>query len=214
MTTPNSHPPEDDGESVYNNPSSILLRSLSGSAKIIIDVFARSHRPPPPDDNLVVDLLSTIVHGIQTGEDFSGTYPTIARLVHKQEDRARLIDQLALVDDFRRAAAFIELRNKLESELIAAARNDELCPSERLVLLKMTDDRLHDIQNRISGSATDVQDVLDLLQKANYAVEVKGQALKTKFIQTSPQGREIIRKLVTTIGRKMKTEKKINDGLP
>ena len=124
------------------------------------------------------------------------------------------MDQLTLVDDYRRAAAFIELRNELETELISAARNNLLHPSERLVLLKMTDDRLKDIQNRISGSAVDIQDVLSLLQKANYAVEMKGDALKKKFITTSPQGREIIRKLVTTMGRRLKSDEKKGDGLP
>jgi hypothetical protein len=214
LTTPNTTPSPDNEEDVYNDPASVLLRSLSGSAKIIVDVWARAHRPPPPDANLVTDLLNVIVHGIQTGEDFSGTYPTIARLVNNQEHRAKLVDQLTLVDDYRRAAAFIELRNELETELISAARNNLLHPSERLVLLKMTDDRLKDIQNRISGSAVDIQDVLSLLQKANYAVEMKGDALKKKFITTSPQGREIIRKLVTTMGRRLKSDEKKGDGLP
>lgn len=190
-----------------------LFRALSSSAKIIVDVWARSNRPPPPDPNLVTDLLNVIVHGIQTGEDFSSTYPTISRLVNNQEHRANLINQLTLVDDYRRAAIFIELRNELENELVAAARSDSLRPSERLVLLKMVDDRLGDVQNRIAGSAIDVQDVLSLLQKANYAVEVKGESLKKKFIQTSPQGREIIRKLVTTMGRQLKVVE-AKDKLP
>jgi hypothetical protein len=191
-----------------------LFRSLSSSSKMIVDVWARSHRPPPPDANLVTDLLNVIVHGIQTGEDFSSTYPTIARLVNNQEHRANLINQLTLVDDYRRAAVFIDLRNELESELVAAAKSNDLRPSERLVLLKMVDDRLGDINHRIAGSAIDVQDVLSLLQKTNYAVEVKGEALKKKFSETSAQGREIIRKLVTTMGRAMKTAEKTKSDLP
>jgi hypothetical protein len=210
-------PPEgEDEEAVYNSPSSVLLRSLSGSARIIVDVWARSHRPPPPDTHLVSDILNTIVHGIQTGQDFSSTYPTIARLIHKQEDRANLVNQLMLVDDFRRAALFMDLRNELENELILASRSDTLTSAERLVLLKMADDRLKETRGSIAGNAMDVQDVVGLLQKANYALEVKGEAVKQQFIKTSPQGREIIRKLMTTMSRRMKDSEKSekNDGLP
>jgi hypothetical protein len=203
LTTPNTQDPEEESDN--------LFLSLSRSGKTIVDVWARSKAPPPPDNNLVTDIINVIVHGIQTGEDFSSTYPTISRLVNNQEHRANLINQLMLVDDYRRAAAFMALRNELEGELINAAKANTLRPSEKLVLLQMTDERLKDAQTRIAGNAIDVQDVLSLLQKANYAVEVKGEALKKKFIQTSPQGREIIRKLVTTMGRQLKMPDKPKD---
>jgi hypothetical protein len=171
---------------------------------MVCDLMRRSHRPPAPDSNVVTDVINTIVTGIQNGTDFSSAYPTIHRLINQQEHRANLVNQLMIFDDFRRAAALLEIRNILENELISAARNDTLRPAERLVLLQIVDERLKSTEHRIAGGSVDIQDVVGLLQKANYAIESQGDNLRKKFSKTSEQGREIIRKLVTRVGRELK----------
>lgn len=52
-----------------------------------------------------------------------------------------------------------------------------------------------------------MQDLIGLMQKINFATQGDDGALKARFSQTSAQGREIIRKLVTTMKRALSDEK-------
>ena len=179
-----------------------IFGALSLGAKVAARTLGRIGQTPIPEDTYrVTDLVKTVVDGIATGTDFKQIYPTLSRLVNQQESRAKLLDQLLLFDDYRRVSAWTEVRNEIEVDLIQAARRGDLRPAERLFLLEMADKKLLGIQRRIEGGASEVNDVLGLLQKANYAVEAQGEALKERFAKTSYQGREIARKLLTRLSR-------------
>jgi len=186
-----------------------MLDMLSEAGAIAARQITRAGMAPIPQDTyLVTDLLKTVVTGIAQGKNFSHIYPTLSRLVNQQESRANLINQLLVFDEYRRAASWTELRNELEVGLIAAAKDGTLRPAERLILLEMADKKLVDINKRIAGGAAEVNDVLGLLQKANYAVEAQGEELKQRFAKTSYQGREIVRKLLTTLSRALADQNK------
>lgn len=180
-----------------------LLLGLSSGGKLLCKVLYGSERPKTTP-NLVSGIISEIVSGIEQSKDFSHVYPTISRLIDHQEDRANLVSNLLVFDDFRRAAVMVEVRNQLESDLILAAKEGKLRPAERIILLQLVDKRMDSIERRIAGKGSNIEDITSVLEKANYAVEMRGDALRKKFGESSPQGREIIRKLITRIGRELK----------
>jgi hypothetical protein len=190
-------------EPISDAPAEIL-RGLSSGGELLCQLLHKSDSRLKPSDNIVSGLLNTIVRGIERGEDFSHVYPTLHRLLNNQEDRSNVVNGLLVFDDYRRAAQMLEIRNELETELIQAARANKLRPAERIVLLQLVDRRMSAIENRIAGRGTNIEDILSVLEKANYAVEMKGEVLRKKFGETSAQGREIVRKLLTRIGRELK----------
>ncbi len=197
---------------------SAIENALSPAAKVVVDVLARANRDatrsgpavqPPLPDNVgpVYEVLRKIVGGIEHGHDIKDAYPTIGRLIHSQEQRANVVNQLLMTNEFRRVTELSAARDHLENDLIKAAYRQDLSPAERLVLMKMLQDQLKSSEGRLAAGAQPVQDLIGLMQKINFATQGDEGALKARFSQTSAQGREIIRKLVTTMKRALTDEK-------
>jgi len=151
----------------------------------------------------VINTLDRIVDSILNGSDLSSEYGTIRRLVHAQDQRAEIISQLALTQDFKRLSRAMRARETLEESLFTLAENNELLPAERLLVLQMLDPMIRDTRKAISLQSTSIADIRAHLEKIDYATEIAGESLKKKFDKTSKQGREVVRKLALNLVKRI-----------
>lgn len=156
------------------------------------------HGPSP-----VFKALRHVIHAIHTGTGIDGRL--VGSLIHSQDKRAQLVDQLLLTRDYERATALAEARASLEAGLIKSCQDPKLSLSVRLLLLEQVTGLEDAARKRIKGGSINIQDLEALLEKVNYATEAGEADLATKFANTTPQGREIIRKVVTRLGKAVRT---------
>lgn len=184
--------------------SDIVSASLSGSA--IPERMLLRAGAAKVSGNVVHETLGRIVHGIMSGEKIDDAYPTIARLIHAQEQRAEVIGQLVVTNEFARLATATRVRDLLEEDLFAAAINGDLLPSERVIVLERLDAIVSSAHKNVVNQATSAGDISALLDKLDYATEMAGSAsLKKKFADTTAQGREVVRKILTRVNRAVRS---------
>ena len=191
-----------------------LFKSLSGSAKIVCNVLWRQIADDPPvappmtvvegDPNPAMTALRAIVQGINNGSDLSAHRQTLNRLLYSQEQRSQVIDQLMMVSDYKRLVELTEARNHLESMLVKSSYRGDLNPAEQLVLLSQLTSITKQVEGKVRSGAQSVSDLETLLRRIDYAANTDSEGLKKKFQQTSPQGREVIRKLTMRLQKAVK----------
>jgi hypothetical protein len=165
-----------------------------------------------PESQPVLDALDRVVDSIMNGSDLSPEFPKIARLIHAQDQRAEVISQLVLTQDYKRLAKATRAREKLEETIFTLAQNDELLPAERLLVLERLDNLIRDTRKGISLQSTSIADIRAMLEKIDYATEAAGETLKRKFEKTSPQGREVVRKLITNLDKRLRSATDASDA--
>ena len=198
-----------------------LAKGLSASAKMVCGVLHRQRcddiieekaveagmLPIPDDGNVDVALrtLKEVVEGIHTGADLSSQYHVLNRLLHNQQQRAEVVDSLLLTSEYKRVVEVTTARNHLEAQLVKSAYREDLTPAEQLVLLSQLTQISNSASSKIKAGALPLNDLTVLLQKIDYAANAEGEAaLKKTYVQTSPQAREVIRKLALRLIRVVK----------
>ena len=154
---------------------------------------------PAADQALVV--MRELITGINSGTSLELLYPKLQRLISNQERRAEIVDQLALTSDFDRLATLAQARAHLEHELISSAYRDELTTGERMALLDAIVPLEREVRNRVRSGATAINDLLANIQRMESALAIDEEALRNKFSKTTPQGREVVRKLAMRLGK-------------
>ena len=162
--------------------------------------FDSSMSVPAPATNPVLETISGLVEGILRGESLDGQREAISRFMLNQEQRSKIISHLLLTHDYERLSRKLKLRAQLERKVEAAASRQDLNPSEVMALLLMTNDDIQTSTKAVKSSAENVDDVLALLEKADYKAQAQEAVLAQKYRgTTTPHGREIIRRLAHTI---------------
>ena len=196
------------------NTRADLLKSLSGSAKIVCAVLWRqlAENPPKPPPVTVVSgepdpalaELRAIVNGIHTGADLSGHRQALNRLLYNPEQRAQVIDSLLMVSDYKRLVELSEARNYLETCLVQSSYRGDLNPAEQLVLLSQLSAIVRQVEGKVRAGGQSMTDIESTLRRIDYAANSDTDTLKKKFADTSPQGREVIRKLTMKLYKAVK----------
>lgn len=153
-----------------------------------------------------LDLLQQVIDGFQTGKSIAGLGDKLAQLTSNQEQRSELINALVLSHDYSRLAKYMAVRSKLEDDLLAAASRDDLTASERVIMLKLVSDEAELISQRVQSSSTGIKDMVSLMNKVDYALQVGEHNLRSQYAKTTPQGREIVRRLAVRLSRSFNNE--------
>lgn len=194
-TQPQAPTPNPSGVVIFNPPSALPPPAREEAPLEVITPL-----PPAPDD-VVLDTLDQVIESLKTGREITGLRDRIAQMVTNQESRAELISNMAMTHDFDRLSRYMRARASLEDILLNAAVDRTLSPTQALAFLKITQEQSEIILNRIRAGATNIQDLLSLLNKADYALQLQDAELQKKFSNTSPQGREIIRRLAHRLNK-------------
>ena len=191
--------------------SGVLERELSGCARVVRDVLVRTllnqqalledgqqPAPPPPytTKSPALDMLEVVVDATKTGKDIQPHYDTLNRIVANHEERSEIISNLLLARDEERIPLLLRAHQRLEDLLLLAVEQGNLDPTEAMAFFKLMKDEIEGITDRVRGSTVGVKDVMTLLTKIDYTVQSKDKQLAKKFAKTSPQGREIVRRIL------------------
>ncbi len=152
----------------------------------------------------VLDTIEQVAAGIVNGTDLKGVYPTIARLVHAQGQRAEIFGQLMVTSEYPRLARALRARNHIEETVVAMAMNNELLPAEQVMVLQELDSIIASASKRVNGQSTSLSDITATLEKLDYQTELAGEELKKRFSKTTVQGREVVRKLLLRVSAAVK----------
>lgn len=153
----------------------------------------------------VLNTLSKVVGSIKTGESITDdTRESVTKLISNQEDRAELIQNLLLTHQYDRLVRYTKIRDHLERVMLACAKRGDLTAAEALAFMKITMEQTDSISSEVKAGATSVQDLMGMLNKVDFAVQISEKELEKKFANTSPQGREIVRRLATRLSKAAK----------
>lgn len=185
--------------------------SIGVVAKVIRDAVVRDVDQHP---ERYIDLLESVDHadpavlalekvtdGINNGQSLQQSYGDIARLVSNQADRAELFDNLLMTHDFTRLVKFLKARSRVESVLLTIAERGDLTAAESLAFLEMMNNQISKIQTRIRAGTASNNDIMGLLAKVDFAMQGAEEDLEARFAKSTPQGREIMRRLATRLGK-------------
>ena len=139
-------------------------------------------------------VLENVVNDIVSGGDLSRRKEEIEKLTTGQEERADLIDNLTLTHDYTRLVRFLKAQEKLETFVFNAMNRGSLSPMESLSYLKYICEEKKSLEGRIKAGSTSIKDFVSLINKINYTVQISHRDLEKKLKNTTPQGREIIRR--------------------
>lgn len=203
----------------------LLAGALSKSSCALSGMFAReaardalaqrvltSADAAKASSSKALDVLDSVVSGVLNGTDLSPQYPEIARLIHAQEQRAEVVNQLLLTHDYARVTRATKARDRLEEDLCTMALNGDLLPAEKVLLMEKLDTIVTTTRKGIAAESTSITDIVAMLDKMDYATEIAGAGLQRKFEKTSPQGREVARKLLLNISKRVSAATKEKNG--
>lgn len=216
--------PENDQEPVqlalFNPPSASdasVDGALRGAIGLVHGVLVRQLDPRFQDSRVQVEIereiedaksdsvlgtLTKVVDSIKTGETITEeTRDSVTKLISNQEDRAELIQNLLLTHQYDRLVRYTKIRDHLERIMLTCAKRGDLSAAEALAFMKITMDQTDSISSEVKAGATSVQDLMGMLNKVDFAVQASEKELEKKFANTSPQGREIVRRLATRLSK-------------
>ena len=187
-----------------SGPDFDILSILKDSAKIAVRVLTRQVieqtdgvAPPPPASppDPILEILKELVDKFKSGESTENVKAEIVKLISHQGERHELINNLLVMHDLDRLPAYLKARHLIEQYLLTCADRKDLSPIEALAFFKIAQTEIETITSRVRIGATPVKDVEALVEKADFVTRLSETELQRKFQSTTPQGREILRKV-------------------
>lgn len=148
-----------------------------------------------------MDVLGKVVDSFINGGTLENLEPEIQQLVDRQEDRARLISALMQTNDYRRLVKLAKVRDKLEDRMLEVAGSDDLSAEETLAFTVHVGTETEKLQSSIQVQGSDLKDLVNMLQTMDSTLQNKHKLLEVRLKNTSPQAREIIRRVAYGLGK-------------
>lgn len=177
---------------------------------VVCDTLARQLLLPQQTTITITDpsigVLQEVVDSFQNGKSIAHLQGVLSQLTTNQEQRAELISALVLSHDYNRLVKYMAVREHLEDQVMEAALRDDLTPAEKLMMLRLVGDETAALENKVQSSSTGIKDMVSLMNKVDYQLQVGEHSLRAKYAKTTPQGREIVRRLAVRIQQTFKNE--------
>jgi hypothetical protein len=192
-----------------SGPEFDILSNLQSSAKLVERVVCRQLIADSQDGAVVpvvptnptLDVLEKLITSFRDGTSSKQIQAEIEKLLNAQDERSNLVNNLLVVHDVDRLPQFLRLRAYIENYLVHAATQGGLTPAEALAFLKISQTEIETISSRVRSGANPVKDIEELIQRADFVNKASDRELMEKFKTTSPQGREILRKISHKIAK-------------
>jgi hypothetical protein len=169
---------------------SLIIRELTENESKYMEVLKPEAKAGP-----AVAAMEALVENINTGKDISGQLGQIGRLIHNQDSRAEVFNSLALTHSYGRYVHFLKAIDRIEQVMLAMANEAQLTPGDALALLEYMQEETKKIESKISSNTASNRDIAALLGKVDFAVSSQQQELAKRMAKTTPQNREIIRRV-------------------
>lgn len=194
--------PASGGPVAFRFEQADLANLLTGTARVLndlvtrqmVDVLEGRATPPNLNPDASLTVLGELVQAFDSGEGLHRVKSEVDRLTMAQEERMVLVDSLVTQHSLVRMTRLMAARDKLERFMLSATERSDLTPSEALLFLKMIQTDMAEIKDSIKP--TPIKDAKGLVDKVDYAQKKTLAGAMSRYDRTSPQGREIIRKVL------------------
>jgi hypothetical protein len=119
----------------------------------------------------------------------------ISKVTEGIQDKFRIVGAMVDTHALERWGLSVQMRWKLSQSLYADLEVDKLSPLEKLALLKMVSTECDDLEKIIRHGANPLQDIEGTLAKVDATLQGNASELANRLKNTTPQGREIARRL-------------------
>jgi len=215
-----------------------LTRSLPAPSKVVQGALMRQFKEDTVNGNgqikalelttgkekdLSIELLNIfqgVSEGLLTGSSLGPLKEDFVKLFSSLEEKNALFEAMLLLYEKQRLFPLLMARAHVTCYLIKCAYRGDLTPAEALAFFKIFGDEATSIRESLKEfSAAPLKDVEALLEKIDSNDAGNLRELAKKYERTTPQGREIIRRLISMIEEKVEKaqaaeEKPANENEP
>lgn len=210
---PSSPPPSDPPRNLLPQPlrqpndnDFDIFSALTGAARLVERVVTRQlHRDieegasfsdvTQVNDDPILTVLDRLITSFKHGSSTAGVREDVEKLLNARDERSELINSLMIAHDMDRLPDYLKVRRYIEKYLIRTALAGELSPAEALAFLKIAQGEIDTISSSVKSGTAPGKAVDELITKADFVSKASEKELAEKFKNTSPQGREILRKI-------------------
>ena len=191
------------------------VNSLPQVAKTVCEFVTRELKLSPENFDGITDIsdpaleaLDQLVDAINnnSGKLSEKQIKKMAPLIYEQEKRAEIVDQLVLTHEYTRLSKFLKTRAVLEAVLIQAAQTGSLTPAESIAVLGMLTSEIKSMSARVKSGSASMKDLMTLLEKVDYTIKEREEGQSQQFSGTTPQEREITRRLAYKVSKLAKAQ--------
>ena len=149
-----------------------------------------------PIDSPVLATADKAIPRLLTGKPTDDVKEEIAKVTDGIEDKYKIVGALVDHHTVERWGVQARLRWKLEQSLMADLEVDKLSPLEKLALLKMVAPQCDAMEKIIRAGANPMKDVEQTLKNVDATIQANNtSSMAARLKGTTPQGREIARRL-------------------
>jgi len=169
----------------------LIVDEITEHPDLYANVLNDQNIPPDPS----IAAMQELVLNIEQGKNVQESFAKISRLTHNQDSRAEIFNSLSLTHDYGRYASFLQARRRVELVLLAIAAQGKLTPGDALALLSYLNESIGTIEHKLVANSASSKDISSLLGKIDYLVSAQQQEMQKKMANTTPQNREILRRV-------------------
>ena len=144
--------------------------------------------PPSPTIPIFSDAVGAVTHGTALNRS------AIERILNNQLEKAEMVAGFLRQLDFESAPAMAEIICNTERMLRNASRRGDLSVSEAMELWQTAMSRVKDVKTTTERTDKLAVDSAIIFEKIDYTTKQVERGLSIKFRDTSPHGRELMRK--------------------
>jgi hypothetical protein len=154
----------------------------------------------------ILHYLRQILAAIKAGHSLVPYRDKLSELSSNFPDKASLVDILINHSNLEALCDLVAIRNSVVSRIRFMATRGELSPSEALVLWKMVNEQIPEVQKSLKVEAKEI-DAASVISNISLQ-QIENEKRSAEYWQgTTPQGREIIRKHLLALKKQLKNPK-------
>jgi len=162
--------------------------------------------PDKEPDDLSLLIMQEVVRKALAGESMSGVEERIRNLSSMMHDQHELLQAIILGPHYlHEKMQWIKTRTRSNRKLRESAEEAELDTAELLALARHSNDMIEQIDKEIKGAGG--ADPVTVVHRIENARKRDNPELAKKFENTTPQGREIVRKQVFKLRRRIQAHR-------
>ena len=158
----------------------------------------------------MLNIFQGVSEGLLVGSNLGPLKDEFVKLFSSLDEKNALCEAMLLLYEKQRLFPLLMARAHITSNLIKCAEREDLTPAEELAFFKIFGDEVTSIRESLKEfSAAQLKDVEALLEKIDSNDAGNLRDLAKQFEGTTPQGREIIRRVLYKL--KEELEKQSNN---
>lgn len=159
----------------------------------------------------VLETMRRVTDAVRDGTSLVPLKPLIERFTLANTELAQVVGTMFVRYQTERLVSWLEDQDQLERFLRRCMQRGDLTPAEALVFLNMTKNEIKAIAEVLSEAlkhGIPEPDAGVVSSKMDYTLQVTERQAMKDFNKTTPQGREIVRKLVFRARKKLNGTKR------